>query len=534
MDVTDEEIGKAIQHGVDWLLNKFTNGQLRDVPAEGSVRVGYNSLAVYALLQASLAIKDERLNIKDPLMKSMLAGLKQPKIEGGPETYARALRAIALAVYNRPEDKATLRADVNWLLAASHGGGYSYGAVGGRDAWDNSNSQYGLLGVWAGSEAGMEIPQSYWQTVEKHWTECQLPDGQWGYAMGPERSGFAMNCAGIASLFVTHDYLDAARLGTNLGRPPFSKPLEKAMNWMEQGDRSVRLSAGSAPWFIGYNLYGLERVGLASGMKHLGSHDWYRELAHTVVEAQKADGSWRGVGQAIHVNDMLMGGDEITFFDQCYVLLFLSRGRHPVMFSKLRYDGHWANRPRDTANLARFAGRELEKPLNWQIVGTQRGWGDWMDSPVLYIAGHEPPKFAESDLDNLRSFSQAGGLIYLNSDNGSEPFTRAVSELAHKLFPTYELTTLPQDHPIYSMVFPMATRPVLRAVSNGSRLLLIHTPTDPAFAWQQRAENPSRRVSTGSERVRYASGKADFRNRLTSPVIPEPAARPCTWCGTRG
>src|SRR5207248_428698 len=109
------------------------------------------------------------------------------------------------------------------------------------------------------------------------------------------------------SMFVTHDYLDATKVGAKLGRPAFSKPLEKAMGWMEQGDHSVSLGAGTAPWFVGYNLYGLERVGLASGMKHLGSHDWYRELAETVVSAQQRDGSWRGIGDALHLPNMLLG-----------------------------------------------------------------------------------------------------------------------------------------------------------------------------------------------------------------------------------
>ena len=47
--------------------------------------------------------------------------------------------------------------------------------------WDNSNSQYGLLGVWAGAEVGMEVPDVYWRSVEQHWVSTQFRTGEWAY-----------------------------------------------------------------------------------------------------------------------------------------------------------------------------------------------------------------------------------------------------------------------------------------------------------------------------------------------------------------
>src|SRR6202035_1104980 len=95
------------------------------------------------------------------------------------QTYGRGIRASALALAGRKEDLECLRDDVKYLIGSNWQGAYSYDRSSG--SWDNSNAQYGLLGVWAGAEGGVEVPQNYWQKVEKHWNECQMEDGQWGY-----------------------------------------------------------------------------------------------------------------------------------------------------------------------------------------------------------------------------------------------------------------------------------------------------------------------------------------------------------------
>ena len=39
-----------------------------------------------------------------------------------------------------------------------------------------------------------------------------------------------------------------------------------------------------------------------------------------------------------------------------------------------------------------------------------------MDSPILYIASHQPPKLTDADYDQLRSFADAGGMIFTHAD----------------------------------------------------------------------------------------------------------------------
>jgi hypothetical protein len=549
-EITDEEIGQSIQRGVDAMIGLFENGALKAGRNNRTTYyMGLDALCVYALLQSGQAIKDERLNPRGPFVRSLLSVLKELPAEGGQVTYARALRASALAFLNRPEDRDALKKDVGWLIKAANRGAYSYddrmagvaGTFRGERiaVWDNSNSQYGLLGVWAGAEVGIEVPNHYWTQVENHWHECQTESGEWGYGQVSRKGkGYlAMTVAGAASLLVTHDYLHAPRVGRNkqglpepgagLGQSPFSKLLQRTLDFLETGDNAMNVA--DSHWGPGYTLYGLERVGLASGMKYFGAHDWYRELARRVVDWQGRNGVWRhgGRGRAERPDNVV---SEYDLVETSYMLLFLSRGRHPVMMNKLRFsgvqgDGAWANRPRDAANLARFASRQLERQLNWQVVDLKSHPSEWLDSPILYLASHEAPRLKETDLEKIKAFVDSGGMLFTHADGGREPFNAFVRDLVKKLW-SYELQDVPPDHELWSVVFKIDPRPPLKYVTNGSRVLLVHSPTDIAIHWQGRAERTHRTVfELGVNLFLHAAGKTDLRNRLASPYV-QPAGDP--------
>jgi hypothetical protein len=146
-----------------------------------------------------------------------------------------------------------------------------------------------------------------------------------------------------------------------------------------------------------------------------------------------------------------------------------------------------------------------------------------MDSPILDVASHKREAFEAGEIDRLRSFVNAGGMLFTQAD-GSKPEANAwAEELAKKLFPAYEMTDLPEDHEIYSILYKPADRPPLRAVSNGSRILMLHSSSDITQNWQLRMDRTRRGLfELGLNVFLYATGKGDLRNRLSSPVLPEP------------
>jgi hypothetical protein len=518
-ELSDEQIGQAIQRGVNFLIGEFDPKafELRDgmTPRGGprnelsAYHDGADVICVYALMQCGDAISDPRLNIRGPFMTGCMEAMKTYPLNDHFGTYTRGLRATALALKGRKEDQKTLKNDVATLLKTSIKGAFGYYDMTTQlhsTSWDNSNSQYGLLGIWSGAEADppAEVPNLFWVEAQNHWTSCQCPNGQWGYISRNGGGNLTMTCAGLASMFVCHDWLDAPKFGAAVGREPFSPALRAGLAWLEQGNNSVAINS---QWW-GYALYGVERVGLASGFKFFGNHNWYPELARQVLQRQRPDGSW-GRGEDV--------------VDTAYALLFLSRGRHPILMNKLRFNGAWANRPRDAANLSRYASAQLERPLNWQVVPLAVDWTQWMDSPILYLASHQPPNLSDEDIDKIRNYVNAGGMLFVQADGNAPAMAGFAAALARRLFPLYEMSAVPPGHPLFSSVYRLTSPPPLKMVSNGSRILMLFSPTDLSKSWQLREQRTLAGkpiFQFGINLFIYATGRRDLRNRLETNVIP--------------
>ncbi len=422
---------------------------------------GRSALAVYALLAAGQSHQDPRI-------VQTLAWLRQLEPEG---VYARSLRACALAQLPGAAEDPVLAADARWLVRAlREDGAYGYTPnAPGPDAWDNSNTQMALLGAWSAAEAGVPMPAEYWRRLRNHWLRTQGTGGGWSYTGSAQRPYGSMSAAGLASLYLCLEGLatDATEWGDD-GEPP---AIRRGLEWLAEHFSDWE-NPGKGPQYFHYYLYAVERVGLASGYKHFGEHDWYAAGAAELLRTQGPDGGW---------------GDA---HDTAFALLFLARGRYPVLLSKLRYDGAWNRWPRDLARLAGWFSRRFERPVNWQVLDADAPIEQWHDAPILYLSGSGLPRFTPDQKQRLRTFALRGGLIVSSSAGNSPVFTAEIRKLYAELLPDWPLEPLDADHAVYSAHAPVSAGGLL-GVSNGVRLLAVHAPSDLSRFWQAPNESAS-------------------------------------------
>ncbi|MCL2649303.1 MAG: DUF4159 domain-containing protein [Phycisphaerales bacterium] len=359
---------------------------------------------------------------------------------------------------------------------------------------DLSNGQYAALGAWALMDSGLEIPTAYWETTDRYWRGMQCDNGAWPYTLGTEEGKLpkdSMGVAGIATLFVCQEFID-----TELRLVPKpDKNIDAGLKWL-----NASYKPGSTNY---YYLYGVERVGLASGLKFFGTTNWYKEDAGNIVKSQKDNGSWTG-----------SWGPEI---DTCYALLFLARGRNPVCFNKLQYNGPWSARPRDDAYITRWMSKKFEKPINWQVVNLQVNPDEWLDAPVLLITGSADPKFTPEEVAKLKAYINAGGMIFSTADGNSSTFSNAMKKYAGEVVDKkYEMRQLPRDHTLFSKEIgvDLPNPPALQGISNGIREVWIHSSQDIGADWQLQRFAKKSSFELGSALYFYASGMASLRSKL--------------------
>lgn len=508
---------------------------------------GYTSLATYALLASGVDWRSQEMQkpihfLLNANLQSMYAlGLSSQIVTFMPEKetreFARRNVALLLMGMNQPPPNA-LNSPKLW---GEGGGFYGYwvGFPNGTNQpealrqlvpqrigtpqptgwYDRSNSQYAVLGMWALAEsqdAKTDIPVRFWQIEDTAWKRAQTRDGGWNYnSLSPETSDatVSMTAAGVATLFITQDYTLEENWSLTRGGVR-NEAIERGLNWMDQ---HIEQALGGEF----YTMYGVERIGTASGRKYFGTKDWFQIGADYLVAHQNADGSWNNRWGSLA--------------DTSFGLLFLARGRAPVMMNKLEYAGDkkvadpWNERPRDVANLARWAGRQDEAYYNWQVVNLKVPPEELHDAPILCISGALPLNFTPDEQSRLRTFAEEGGLILGNADGGREAFAKSFQELGRRLFPRYAWQAVPPSDFLFTEQFKdLRIKPKVLELTNGVRKLMVLVPeADPSRAWQTHSTQSAPLFGLGANIFLYATDKKNLMTKgQTYWVTPDPAIKP--------
>lgn len=543
-----EPLVERVRSGIDWGVNYLRDSQRGghweadtiNPGIFGEQKGGQTALVVLALLNSGVPVTDAKVK----------AGLSYLRDLDAPSVYTRSLQTMVFAEARQQEDSKVLKEEYRkriadnaaWLLAARYSKdkeflGWSYRQS--PFTSDNSNTQFAMLGLWAARQAGVEVPEAAWKEIRDFYLRTQQKEGSWGYRPYVDPASMTMTTAGLGGLLISAMELNlpcAIASGGGRGRAcgsyPDTEATTRAISWVSR-NFTVDL-----PQKAFYHLYGLERAGRLTGDRFLGDHDWYREGCDFLVGVQKADGSFASIGAY----------DKWPVVSTSFALLFLSKGRTPVLVSKLVHfnrerpdDRDWNNDRNDLRHLVAFTSEHLFKglPLAWQSFDITRPLpaspseddiaqvaSEMLQSPVLYITGHRSPlnRITAIEKKILLRYVEGGGFIIAEACCGSPEFDAGFKEFVKDVWPDNDLAELKEDHDIWRGPFTVTAGDPYRlyAVSQGCREVLVYSPQDMSCFWENnllKDGRGDRAFKLGANIIAYATAKEPPKPRLTEVKV---------------
>jgi hypothetical protein len=487
--VSAQEVAEAIKKGVAYLQsNEADNGSWPYHSPEHMQ--GMAALAALALSEAGVPENDSSITkAMDYVLSLPIAG-----------TYDAGCAAMAIVSID-PGKYIKQLAEARDYLMHTQGinGMWVYGAAqADRGGGDNSNTQFAMLGLNAAMSVGLPVSPDTLRMALGHFANTQNDDGGWGYRPGDKSYG-SMTAAGVSALSI---------LGANLfveeevcGEYKQNRELAAGFAWLER-NYSIEENPDKGQTWLYYYLYALERSGVLTGQKYIGGHDWYLEGARKVVDTQNADGSWTK-------------GDE-HMPNTCFALLFLAKGNIPVLVNKLAYEGEWNIDVHDAQNLTHFVSANFGQQVGWQTITMDDSIETLLSAPILYLTGHDFPKFSDAAMEKLHAYFENGGFMLVDDCCGRAAFETGFKAFAAKLFPDYPMTRLDKSHPVYRLMFNVKdTQRPLYGIDAGCRTALVYSGRDLSCAWEKGdLTKDLDAFQLGANIAAYVTGKEKLQPKL--------------------
>jgi hypothetical protein len=477
-EITDKEAREAIDGGVRFLINqqKSVKGDWGEVTSMAAP--GTSALATLALLNSGV----------DPKSAPIQKALNHLRSFGNPEnTYGTSLQTMVFCVADPNKYRAEIARNVQWLEKAQLRTGPRIGAWGyaiGTGNGDNSNAQFALLALYEAERVGVKVNPQTFKAALDYWVKRQNQDGSWNY-MGSEPGTGSMTCAGIASVIICSGRVnagDAQVAGDKIdccGAQANNDSVERGLEWLGKHFSASRNPNSPSGYWL-YYLYGVERAGRMSGRRFIGQHDWFREGAEVLIALQDdLTGKWQTDSH----------GEKDSVVATSLALLFLSKGRRPVVISKLQHtEGRdWDHHRSGVQNLTSHVERRWRRDLSWQSIDVRAATAeDLAQSPVLFISGRDGLKLSADQEQSLLQYVQRGGFIFAEACCGGQGFDRDFRELLKRLFPDSQLRLLPPDHPVWfaeQKIDANHLKP-LYGIDACCRTSVIYCPQDLSCLWE--------------------------------------------------
>lgn len=535
-----DQVKKSIKLGIRFLRNKAGNNGNWELGSRFKVLSGgTTSLVVVALINSG--VKRD-----DPIIKKALDFLRTIKPTN---TYVVGLQTMAFALARDPGDKVRIERNLQWLKDAFIDGTvkgwyYTAGRNGRGGTPDHSINQYALLGIHEALRAGFKFDETILKKLREYYNDPRHR-GTYGYRSARVAS-LTMTSAGLCNLIITGQDLQTSKSilqndgsAQNCGEYDEVQNVKLALKYLADAypgtitKTDVQTSRFARPF---YCFYGIERAGRLTGQRFFGAKDWYRIGCKALVESQNSDsGAWGGGGFRQTYGEVI---------STSFALLFLSKGRTPVLISKLAFGQEqfgssedWNYKRDDMRHLVEFASQELYEgePLAWQVYDIRNIKDSKSDdelveellpSPIVYISGHQLD-LTDRHIKILKKYVENGGFIFAEACCADPRFQRSFEKAIEKIVPGGTLKELNETHGVWtaSGKFNIKGKPFpLHGVEQGCKTVVIYNPGLPVMSgyWNKNLKDAGmgrKAFETAANVIAYATGMELPKPRLSTVTL---------------
>ncbi len=173
--------------------------------------------------------------------------------------------------------------------------------------------------------------------------------------------------------------------------------------------------------------------------------------------------------------------------------------RDAFVLGQIVHNGDWDPDPSAIHNLLKAARENSTIDVKFKRADVQLADVEALAHPLLYMTGHHDFRFKDVEVERLRGYLAAGGMLLADACCGRLSFDAAFRREMRRVLPDHRLEPLPADHPIYHTVFDISTvrytplverdygpmnTPTLEGITIDGKLAVVYSRFDLGDGWE--------------------------------------------------